>query len=361
MKKALAIGALLIVISAAASLKSPDFLTAANIQNNVNWSSLWGILAIGSAFVIIAGGIDLSIGSVVCLSGCLLSLLLHGWHIRIGWLGLDTELKFGVPAALTFVLVVAALLGLGHGLLITKLRLQPFVVTLCGLLLYRGFSRWITDEQTQGFGDDDVAALIERFHDWTVGTIPLIEDFELRIPFVQRLFTVRTPFVQEFHLPIPFLIVVALGLVAGGFLHWTIYGRYLLALGRNEQAARYSGIATDRMVIVAYVLCSLIAGFGGVLLALEINSVQPSSFGAGWELTAIAAAVLGGCSLRGGEGSILGVIIGAALIRVILNATFLLGVPDTLADATTGLVILLGVIADELFHRLAARRRLRSA
>jgi ribose transport system permease protein len=113
-------------------------------------------------------------------------------------------------------------------------------------------------------------------------------------------------------------------------------------------------------VIVAYVLCSLIAGFGGVLLALEINSVQPSSFGVGWEMTAIAAAVLGGCSLRGGEGSILGVIIGAALIRVILNATFLLGIPDTLADATTGAVILIGVIADEIMHRLAARRRMRA-
>ena len=102
-------------------------------------------------------------------------------------------------------------------------------------------------------------------------------------------------------------------------------------------------------------------GFGGVLLALEINSVQPSNFGVGWEMTAIAAAVLGGCSLRGGEGSILGVIIGAALIRVILNATFLLGIPDTLADATTGLVILVGVIADEVMHRIAARRRMRSA
>ena len=234
-------------------------------------------------------------------------------------------------------------------------------MTLCGLLIYRGFSRWLTGEQTQGFGAEELQPVVQPFHDWTVGTIPIIEEFELRIPLLRRLFTIPTPFVEEFNLPIPLLIIVGLGLLAGGFLHWTIYGRYLLALGRNEPAARYSGINTDRMVIVAYVLCSLIAGFGGVLLALEINSVQPSNFGVGWEMTAIAAAVLGGCSLRGGEGSILGVIIGAALIRVILNATFLLGIPDTLADATTGLVILVGVIADEVMHRIAARRRMRSA
>ncbi len=356
MKKAIGIGVLLVAICTATALKSPDFLSAANIQNNVNWSSLWGILAIGSAFVIISGGIDLSIGSVVCLSGCLLSLLLNGWQIRVEMLGLDVTIQLGVAWALVVVLAVAALIGLLHGLLITKLRLQSFVVTLCGLLIYRGISRWITAEQNQGFGAEE----LETLHDWTVGTIPIIENFELRIPFVRRFVTIPTPFVEEFNLPIPFLIVVGLGLLAGGFLHWTIFGRYLLALGRNEQAARYSGINTDRMVIVAYVLCSLIAGFGGVLLALEINSVQPSSFGVGWEMTAIAAAVLGGCSLRGGEGSILGVIIGSALIRVILNATFLLGIPDTLSDATTGVVILVGVIADEIMHRIAARRRMRS-
>ena len=360
MKKAIGITVLLAAICLAAGYKAPGFLTAGNIQNNIHWSALWGVLAIGSAFVIISGGIDLSIGSVVCLSGCLLSLLLNGWQIRVATLGVDVNLHFGVGWSLTAVLVVAALIGLMHGLLITKLQLQPFVVTLCGLLIYRGMSRWITDEQSQGFGADELQSIIQPLKDWTVSAIPLIENSELRIPFLERFFTIPTPFVETFSLPIPFLIVVALGLLAGGFLHWTIYGRYLLALGRNEQAARYSGINTDRIVIVAYVLCSLIAGFGGVLLALEINSVQPSNFGVGWEMTAIAAAVLGGCSLRGGEGSILGVIIGAALIRVILNATFLLGIPDTLADATTGAVILIGVIADEIMHRVAARRRMRA-
>lgn len=360
MKKAIGISILLAAICVAAGYKAPDFLAAGNIQNNIHWSALWGILAIGSAFVIISGGIDLSIGSVICLCACLLSLLLNGWHIRVAMLGIDVHLHFGVGWALFTVLAVAALIGLLHGILITKLRLQSFVVTLCGFLIYRGLSRWITDEQTQGFGAEELEPIITPLQDWTVRTLPIISDFELRIPFVQRFFTIPTPFVETFELPIPFLIVVGIGLLAGGFLHWTIYGRYLLALGRNAQAARYSGINTDRMVILAYVLCSLIAAFGGILLSLDISSVQPSNFGAGWEMTAIAAAVLGGCSLRGGEGSILGVIIGAALIRVILNATFLMGIPDTLADATTGAVILIGVIADEIMHRIAARRRMRA-
>lgn len=360
MKKAIGITILLVAICAATTYKQPNFLSAENVQNNISWSALFGILAIGSAFVIISGGIDLSIGSVVCLIGCLLSLLLNGWHIHTTWFGweIDVTLQLSVWPALLVVLAVAALIGLLHGLLITKLRLQSFIVTLCGLLIYRGVSRWLTGEETQGFGADE----LESFREVTVGTYhsprlaTTLADLVQRIPGLDNL----GPGWEDFKLPIPFFFVVALGLLAGGFLHWTVYGRYLLALGRNEQAARYSGINTDRMVILAYVLCSLIAGLGGILLALDINSVQPSSFGVGWEMYAIAAAVLGGCSLRGGEGSILGVIVGTALIRVILNATSLLGIPDTLAEATTGVVILGGVIADEIMHRVAARRRLRS-
>lgn len=344
MKKALGIGLLLAAICVGTGYLQPNFLGRVNIQNNISWSSLFGILAIASAFVIIAGGIDLSIGSVVCVAGCLLSLLLNGWRIRIVLFEiefLDVYLHLDFVPALLVVLGVGALIGLFHGLLITKLRLQSFIVTLCGLLIYRGLARWITGDNTLGFGAPELEELCET----VVGTIPL------SIPALG---------IESFLLPVPFLYVIGLGLLAGGFLHWTIYGRYLLALGRNEQAARYSGINTDRMVIASYVLCSLIAAFGGMLLALDVKSVQPSGFGVGWEMYAIAAAVLGGCSLRGGEGSILGVIIGTALIRVILNATSLLGIPDTLAEATIGVVILLGVIADEIMHRIAARRRVRA-
>ena len=158
-------------------------------------------------------------------------------------------------------------------------------------------------------------------------------------------------------IPAPMIILLVLAALAIIFLNQTIYGRYLLALGRNEDAARYSGIRTDRMVILAYVICSGAAGVAGILFALDINSVQPSGHGNFYELYAIAAAVLGGCSLRGGEGSILGVIIGAAVIQVLYNSIILLSIPSQLEFAIIGLVILAGVMTDELVKRYRDRRR----
>ena len=159
-------------------------------------------------------------------------------------------------------------------------------------------------------------------------------------------------------IPMPLIIMVVLAVAAAIFLNKTIYGRYLMALGRNEQAARYSGINTHKMTIMAYVISSMLAGFGGVLFSLDLNSVQPVSFGNFYELYAIAAAVLGGCSLRGGEGSILGVVIGTAVMRVIYNSINLISwLPSTLEFFILGVVILGGVIVDELVKRLVAKRR----
>jgi ribose transport system permease protein len=223
-------------------------------------------------------------------------------------------------------MTISTLIGLAHGLLITKLKLQPFVVTLCGLLLYRGFARWLTDDQSQGFGDQ-----FEGLRLLAVGKVGIV--------------------------PVPLFLMVAIALVAGVILNFTIYGRYLLALGRNEIATRYSGVNTDRMKIMAYVVCSFLAGLGGILFALDVNSVQPSGLGEFYELYAIAAAVLGGCSLRGGEGTILGVIIGAAVLRVLYNAINILGIPTHLEFAIIGAVILAGVVADELVKRVSEKRR----
>lgn len=320
MKKTFGISGLLVAICLVTAWFNRDFLSGYNLENLVQRVSLYGIIGIGAAFVIITGGIDLSIGSVVGLVGCLLPYLL-------------VQRQLGVVVALLCVLVVSLTIGLVHGLLITKLKLQPFVVTLCGLLLYRGLARWITDDATQGFG-----VAYEGLRRLATGRIPL-------------------RFIEGFELPYPFIILSLLAVIAAVFLNQTIYGRYLFALGRNEQAARYSGINTDRMVILAYVLCSLLAGVGGILFALDLNSIQPASHGEFYELYAIAAAVLGGCSLRGGEGSIVGVVAGTAVIRVLYNSIILLDFADRLEDAIIGLVILAGVIADELVKRLAAKRR----
>jgi ribose transport system permease protein len=204
-------------------------------------------------------------------------------------------------------------------------------VTLCGLLVYRGITRWITGSATQGYQNQ-----FDTLRKLATGEIPLFGDYVL---------------------PVPFLLMSLLAVAAATFLHRTIFGRYLLALGRNEQATRYSGVNTDRMTILAYVICALLAGAGGVLFSLEINSVQPSSYGNFYELYAIAAAVLGGCSLRGGEASILGVVIGTAVMQVLANAIVLLGIDDQLEMTIIGGVLLAGVMADELVKRYASRRR----
>jgi ribose/xylose/arabinose/galactoside ABC-type transport system permease subunit len=157
--------------------------------------------------------------------------------------------------------------------------------------------------------------------------------------------------------PMPLLIMLTLGILAAILLNNTIWGRYLLALGRNEQAARYSGINTHSMIILSYVICSLLAGLGGMLFVLDVNSAQPADFGNFYELYAIAAAVLGGCSLRGGEGTIAGVIIGAAVMQILKNSINLLDFPTQLEYAIIGAVLLIGVIADELTKRVTARRK----
>jgi ribose transport system permease protein len=156
-------------------------------------------------------------------------------------------------------------------------------------------------------------------------------------------------------MPLIYLTVIAI--LAAIFLNRTIWGRYLLALGNNEEGARYSGIQTDNLKIAAYVICSVLAGITGLLFAFELDSVQPAQTGEFYELYAIAAAVLGGCSLRGGEGTILGVIIAAAVIRLIYNSINMLGISTHLEYAILGIVILLGVAVDELVKRYVARRR----
>ena len=313
MKKIWGIALLLLAVCVFTAALNPSFLKPYNVQNTIRWTSLFSIISIGVAFVIISGGIDLSIGSVIGLVGSLLAWLL-------------TDKQWSVPAALGLVLGLSLLIGLSHGLLITKLRLQPFIVTLCGLLLYRGFARWITDDQSQGFG-----SAFEDLRQLAIGKV--------------------------WGVPVPFGIMLVLAVAAAICLNMTLFGRYLQALGRNETAARYSGINTDLMKILAYMGCSFLAGLGGILFALDVNSIQPSGLGEFYELYAIAAAVLGGCSLRGGEGSILGVLIGAAILRVLYNAINILGIPTHLEFAIIGAVILSGVIADELVKRVAARRR----
>jgi ribose transport system permease protein len=479
-RKVLGILGLLTVICAFTAAMAPDsFLKAANIENTVRWTALFGIISVGVAFVIMTGGIDLSIGSVVGLVGCILAMSLATTYTPLGrsevtgvdeaarklslddlrgfevgdklwyldelftveqvaedgliveeevWdetgqilkvfpvaslseeneairrggndrklrtlilegiyedlkpedritlipeIGLSqdfavhtaevvektTKVDFFVRenqkvrdpvvvsvssrkqfmptyAGILVALAASLAIGLLHGLLITKAKLQPFVVTLCGLLIYRGLARYITGDQEQGFGNE----------------YPGLKEYA-KGDFLQLL----TGQEFAFDIPMPFIYLGVLSILAAIFLNQTIFGRYILALGRNEDAARYSGINTERMVIVSYMICSFCAGVAAILFALDLNSIQPSGHGEFYELYAIAAAVLGGCSLRGGEGSILGVVIAAAVMRVLNNAINLIdGIDTSLEFAIIGLVIMLGALADELVHRFAGRRK----
>lgn len=313
---------LLVTICIYTAISSDRFLVAINIDNIVHRTALFGILSIGAAFVIITGGIDLSIGSVVCLTGVLLPYLL-------------TEHKWPIAAALACVTGISLLIGLLHGLMITKVRLQPFVVTLCGLLLYRGIARGITNDASQGFGND-----FKGLRTLSTGHLSLFEDTA-----------------YAFRLPATTLVLILVTIIAAIVLNRTILGRYLLAIGSNPEASKYSGINVDRVTIQAYVICSVLAGLGGVLFVLDVNAAQPSDFGNFYELYAIAAAVLGGCSLRGGEGNVLGVVIGAAVMVVLSNAINLVHPQyQNIEFAIIGAVILAGVTADALVRRVVANR-----
>ena len=321
MKKLFGILGLLMVVCVATHLMSPQFLTAYNIENLCRRTALFGVLSIGVSFVIITSGIDLSIGSVVCLVGVGLPWLLTEMKMPLGW-------------ALTTALGVSVAIGYAHGWLITRLRIQPFVVTLCGLLIYRGVARGFTRDQTMGFGND-----FKELRWLATAKIPV-------------------PGVEHFAIPFPCLILLVVAILAAILLNQTIYGRYLLALGRNEDAAKYSGIRTERMIVLAYVICATLAGLGGLLFVLDVNSAQPADFGNFYELYAIAAAVLGGCSLRGGQGTIIGVILGTALMQVLRTMITLVdALPKNIEFAIIGTVILGGVIADEVVKRYMVKRK----
>lgn len=623
--KILGILLLLIYVCVATALLNDAFIKPYNLQNLLRSSSMFAIIGIGAVLVIVTGGIDLSTGSLIGLVGCTMTMTLKacsehppadngawflwlaglemlliavGWEIRDAVIRRRLFLKdnrrlklaltipglllvlvsFAVPAmtfgnwltmavAVGIALLLSAHLGLLHGLLITKLKLQPFVVTLCGLMCYRGLSRYLTGDKTQGLGTDyndslrllaigkpctatavmlffsvvmiavgvwksffskrsrtDVAsktnglllltmgvvlAIVSSSRYWdgwdvnygeSIATVVGLElkFFSVAVPeaavsrparlmnfafyplfgcflalllftgnrtllnsevpvrqkiswalplvlggvamgcltairnwigdetitlsdmsaafqawasedatdqfilgvnvvllkmlgiflsmaalmggvlwlgktwtrnsgnvgralwlltgFFSVLWLISKTAIHETVVQTPFFFLLVIGVLAALFLNMTVYGRYFFALGNNEEATRYSGINTDNVTILAYVLCALCGGIGAVLFTLDSNNVEPSGHGSFYELYAIAAAVLGGCSLRGGEGSILGVIIGASIMRVLYNAPDMIGIASQLEMFTIGFVLLIGIIVDETARRVAAQR-----
>jgi len=315
-----------------------DFLGSSNALNTMRQIAMLGIYAIGIGFVIISGGIDLSIGSVIGLTGVIIAKVSSSSAP-----GLGLSLWIGIPCALG----VALLIGLAQGLLITRLKLQPFIVTLGGMLLVRGVSQTVAEGGTISFGD---------------------------APFLQLANGGILSVHGEPLLPYPVLIFLVVVAVGTFLLHFTVLGRYVYAIGGNREAARYSGIDVDRVETLTYVVSAGLAGVAGVCYAAYIGQMS-QQVGVAYELYAIAAAVLGGCSLRGGEGTVLGIVIGSAIMRVIDNGINMFQLPYLDENGAPriwrldpnwtfiiiGAVILIAVVLDQLVHMVNDARRTRRA
>ncbi|HVV48583.1 MAG TPA: ABC transporter permease [Polyangia bacterium] len=337
MKRELGMAGALVLICLGLFISNTDVLGQSNAVNTLRQISMLGIYAIGSGFVIITGGIDLSVGSVVGLTGVIIARVSSqatggGGH----------SLALGVTVALGAALFV----GLLQGLLITRLNLQPFIVTLAGMLLIRGVSQTIVQGGTLSLGTSPLLKLANEglfMH----GGDPLV----------------------------PYPLLIFLGVVAGGgyLLHATVFGRYLYAIGGNRDAAAYSGIPVARIETATYVISAGLAGVAGVCYAAYIGQMS-QQVGVAYELYAIAAVVLGGCSLRGGEGTVLGMVIGSAMMKVIDNGINMFQIRYQDADGIprlwrlnpnwtfiiVGAVILIAVVLDQILHVVQEKRRVRA-
>jgi len=310
-QRLLAFGALLLIIIFF-SLASPNFLQVSNIVGILLATSVVGVLAIGVTFVIITGGIDLSIGTVMTLSAVITGTLV-------------TKAGLPLPVGIIGGILVGGLCGLGNGILIARFKIPPFIATLGMLNIARGLALVIASLTPIYFNDTP------EFNEAAMGS--LIGGL---VP----------------GLPIPNIVLVLFGaaIVAHLVLSRTVLGRFTFALGSNEEAARLSGVNTGRWKTAVYVVCGLFAGLGGVMIAARLNSAQPS-LGFGYELDAIAAAVIGGVSLSGGQGTILGTVIGAFIISTLTNGLRILSVPQEWQTVVTGSIVIIAVYLDIVRRR----------
>lgn len=314
------------------------FLTADNIKNVTRQIGIYGIFSIGVGIVIITAGIDLSVGSLMALLGVFFLYLVTPADTRpVGDSDFQAYLVSVIPEvpwfiAVLVILVIGTLIGFMQGMLVGKLKLQAFVVTLCGLLSYRGLARFFANDTTVNVGDTQQdLSLAKSLGDGSLGDV-LFGKVDKGILH---------------SVPMTFVYLLTFAVIAHIILHRSVFGRYIFAAGRNELATKYSGINTGLVIAFAYLIAGFCTAFAAIPQCIYSGSVQPSTHGAFFELYAIAAAVLGGCSLRGGEGSIIGILIGTAILIVLRNMVNLLGYPTALSDAITGGVIFIGVLLDQ--------------
>jgi len=299
----------LLVLFGALTLSSDQFLTADNLANLARQVAIFGIIAVGQLLVILTAGIDLSVGSVLGLAGCVTAeLLYHGVPIPIAILG-------GIALA-----VVG---GLINGALVAYAGLPPFIVTLGMLGIARGVVLVFTNANT-------IQPLPNAFSDIANGTI-------LGVPNLLWLFAI-------------------VAVIAAFVLRRTVFGRYIYAIGSNPESARLAGVPVKRVLVAVYAIAGLLAGVGGVLFTSRLNAGIPTA-GTGYELNAIAACVIGGASLFGAKGGAFGAAAGALIVATLNNGGNLLAINSFYLQIIIGLLILVAVFFDQFQGRIATRRK----
>ncbi|MES1952952.1 ABC transporter permease [Salinisphaera hydrothermalis] len=300
----------LILIFAFFSFASPNFLTFSNVMSILLATVVIGTLAIGTTFVIISAGIDLSLGTGMSLCAVMSGVFITYW---------------GLPVPLGVVLTVAfgGLIGFVNGFNVTMLKIPPFIATLAMMLVAEGLALVISGSAPIYFSDTPSYYMLSQGH-----ILPGVD------------------------IPNAVLLWIAVAIIAGVILNKSVFGRYTYAIGSNEDATALSGINTRRWKILIYSFGGLFIGLAGVLISARLNSAQPA-LGMGYELKAIAAVVIGGTSLFGGVGSILGTVIGALIMSVLTNGLQIISVPQEWQTVILGVVILAAVYLDN-FRRNAA-------
>ena len=311
MQTLLACGAL-IVLLIVFSLASPNFLSFDNVVGILLATAVNGVLGLGVTFVIITAGIDLSIGTVMTLSAVMTGVLITNWGLPI-------------PVGIAGGVLTGTMAGVVNGVLIAKMKVPPFIATLGMLNVAKGLALVISGLRPIYFSDTP------GFNEMAMGSV-------------------LASIIPGFEVPNLVLFLFGAAIIASLVLKKTILGRYTFALGSNEEATRLSGVNVDGWKITVYAVCGLFSGLAGVLIAARLNSAQPS-LGLGYELDAIAAAVIGGTSLSGGEGTILGTVIGAFIISILTNGLRILSVPQEWQTVVTGSIVVLAVYLDIVRRR----------
>jgi len=294
------------------SIASPYFRTFDNFVGILLATAVNGVLALGATFVIITAGIDLSVGTVMTFSAVMTGVFI-------------TNMGIPIPVGILGGLMAGGLAGLTNGIVISRLKIPPFIATLGMLYITKGLSLVISGLKPIYFNDTPM------FREMAMGSV-------------------LGKIIPGFDVPNAVLIMFGAAFVAHIILSRTILGRYTFALGSNEEATRLSGVNVVVWKTAVYTLAGLFSGLAGVLIASRLNSAQPA-LGAGYELDAIAAVVIGGTSLSGGEGSILGTIIGAFIISTLTNGLRIMSVPQEWQIVVTGGIVILAVFLDILRRR----------